>query len=362
MICSRIVRLFLFASLIAPALSADLYAKIRPSFEEHDVAWNADEIVLAQAIDAPGMFVVLEVWKGHFAVGQQIDLPEMKEFETRTARTLGCWWNEPECQRRELTTRQIVLFLKATAPDKPSTAVKYTGASGYYATMQPSFAWIEDGDVYAFVQVMNPGPSLLVPLSESESKLRSAISEDVALRKDFDEALAIRDPRERAEALARFLSAENYAVPESTMAELGKIGKAALPVMERLVEDDNYLHQHHRLIELISKIDDPSVVPFLQEQLRRQILFWKEKGPTLPNEWWNLQEEIDVRTERLRSRYIETYTTLAQLTRLNDRSLAIEVAEFRDFWLKIPQLRSYNQMAQQCDGYLKGDPSTRLSN
>ena len=58
--------------------------------------------------------------------------------------------------------------------------------------------WIEADQAYAYVQVQNPGPSLLTALRQSEAELKHAVQDILDAQQQLRRAIAIEDPLARA--------------------------------------------------------------------------------------------------------------------------------------------------------------------
>ena len=134
----------LFAVLV---LAATSLGELLPSFFADDVAWGATHIVVAtegKTID--GKFTILENLAGNLEIGATLTLPELAVFNAPNRRVIHKVFRPTQ---KRVTGGRVILFLKRTADGwKPATR---------WGDMDVSVAWVENGEVYALVQVINPG-------------------------------------------------------------------------------------------------------------------------------------------------------------------------------------------------------------
>jgi hypothetical protein len=67
---------------------------------------------------------------------------------------------------------QMVLFLK----ESPEASSDHWKSADLFGEMKASAVWIDGGQLYAFRQLVNPGPSILVPWDMSLDKMRDRVS------------------------------------------------------------------------------------------------------------------------------------------------------------------------------------------
>ena len=354
--CLKNLRRGLVLFLLLLTVSAS--AGIRPSFGVDNVAWNSDVIVVANALRTPGWFEVIETWKSDRVVpGEKIFLKQMVPFEAAGVKVVGCaYYDGPNCHPRSLSASRVVLFLKVSSAD----ADRFIGASSFWdagsdQSMQASLAWIENDNVFAYQQPMNPGPSMLLPLGIKEEAFHTQVSEVVEKRKEVESNIHPDDPAGNAERLSVFLRNDFSPAETFVLEHLESYKVDALPTLEKLTLDDRVIHHHGELVKLIAKLHNPSGLAFLQDQLRRDVQYWKQTGPTLPTGWWNGPDKVDVATEVMRSRYMRLISTIEGLTASHDTASMAEVKELRALWLAHPQLNDHSgldQMVVECDRYL----------
>jgi hypothetical protein len=71
---------------------------------------------------------------------------------------------------------------------------RWQSANPMGSELRYSTVWIEKGQVYCFIQVMNPGPSLLCKAGMTETKLKTEVSRVLSTQNGLNGALAITDP------------------------------------------------------------------------------------------------------------------------------------------------------------------------
>ena len=343
-------------------------AGIRPSFDLETCSWNATHIVVAtegKTID--GEFRVLESWKGDLNPGDTIKVPELASFKPPSSRAVSDAWSEKQKSNQGLfvTGERMVLFLKkdsrgstSEAGDSgpPSSASIRWNSSSFYDEMNVSVVWIETEKAFGFVQVMNPGPSLLITLGLSEELLKNRALEIKDIQDSFFLSAAIADPAKRAEALASFVHHSLHQARGAALEALQRSGKPALPVLRRMLADDSLLDIHAVLIDVLAEVGKNDVGSDLTELIEKDLAFWRATGPLLKRGWWNgkgfssLEDVVP-----LRDRYSEVYSALLALRRRPYRESQTVVTQFRDFWRSLPQLEEIgsDQLTQACDEVLR---------
>jgi hypothetical protein len=224
--------------------------------------------------------------------------------------------------------------------------------------MQLSVAWIEQGQVYAFVQMKNPGPIRLTSLRMTERFMREQVRQLTTAQEALARALALPDRGKRAEALAPLVRSDRYYVRAAGFEALGDCGKDALPVLRRLLRDDSLAGHHGDLVRVLTRAGGAAVGPELTALVEQELAFWKKIGPALPVGWWNGGPGLPNETvDRLRDRYGLVLWALRGLAEVRCAESKKVVTEFRDFWRSLPQLEDksgLNEMSQECDRVLAG--------
>jgi len=199
-----------------------------------------------------------------------------------------------------------------------------------------STVWIESHRAFVYQQLWNPGPLELVPLEMSEREVLQRVDEVRALKKKFEEALQSPDAARTVLPLMRFNSAPVRLLMIGAMQEAGPNGVAAL---QAILGDASLLDLHDDAILALAKAGAIEAGPQLTELLKQALEYWK----TIPD-----AEFFDHQI------YARTYATLWALRTLRYAEAYDTVLALRELWQSVPQLRSLDQIAQECDGFLKG--------
>jgi hypothetical protein len=328
------------ALLLLPVLVMSADAAKRPSFSAPYSAWQATHVIV---VDANG--AIVESWKGDLKPGGMLALAplEIPKGEAISYELRGKKKDDPE----RVSGERTVLFL--TRKDKTWKPASLFGG------MKVSVAWIEKRRVYAFVQQINPGPSLLIPLGVTEEDLKKLVTKADAVKQDMNKVAAQADPAKRAEAIVRFIDSDIYGPYWDTFEILGGCGNAAVPVCRKLLADpkravDNpkarsSIHSH--VIEAMVKAAGVEVRGDLITLLEDEQAYWKKTGPTLKM-WWG--------QEPMTNHYSRLHTILHQLAKIGITPEQEKlVAAVRDLWKSLPQLDSIgnSQIAQAAEAVLK---------
>ena len=278
-------------------------------------------------------------------------IPDLTNFLSEESRTVSYWPSEVHSNSpTHVTGSRISLFLKKSASDSTNweTASDFGG-------MQVSMAWIEDGQAYAFVQRMNPGPSLLFPLHLSESEMKSQVADVVQTQTAFGNTIAISNLEQRANALKLFVSSKHWFARKAAFTELGNCGEAALPILRRMLNDESMLPQHGDVIGAMGHAGGISVAPELTKLVETETQFWKQTAPNLKSGWWNGTGIDWSEVETLRNRYVKLGAAIGVLGQLKYANCKNAVTECRDVWRSFPQLEEIGlgQMSRGCDNLLK---------
>ncbi|MBA3765699.1 MAG: hypothetical protein H0W99_01675 [Acidobacteria bacterium] len=350
-------------------------ANIRPSFWLEACSWRATHIVVAtEGKKIDGVLRVLESWKGELMVGETIRIPELAAFNPTEARKVHPLWSdtEPGAQQVYVTGERIVLFLRDAkqmaaevgeearedqAVKSPSVPSRWKTANSMGDEIKVSMVWIEQGDVYGFVQQINPGPTLLSLLPWSEAKMQQQVMHILETRDALNSSLTIADPARRAEALQPFVGDQLFFANQAAFEGLAKCGEAALPVLRKIMNDDSLVETQENAIEAFAQAGGNTVADELTALVEKELKFWQQTAPTLQKGWWNGAGFASIdEVEPLRDRYGKVYRALIALKPMRYRPCEKIVTEFRDYWRSLSQLddkSGLDQISEACDSILK---------
>jgi len=213
--------LILLAVLARPAFSA-----IRPSFSLDYSSWHATDIVLVVTTSADSVFEVVQSWKGDLRVGERLVIPELGP--AANALPISRYpkpWSEAvgggvsELIPREPVGARMILFLKSSA-DTEASASRTDGTehrgwkpSDIMENMKASTVWIDADQLFCFTQLMNPGPTVLSMLSDSEETLKDRVAEINGIQESLMAAAETKDGRERAVRLKPYVLSKRISGP-----------------------------------------------------------------------------------------------------------------------------------------------------
>jgi hypothetical protein len=310
---------------LAPATTR---AAIRPSFEEGSSTWHATHIVV---VDRDGR--VLESWKGDLKAAQRIDLGPLKIPATPAVSKFP--FGRPAVQ--VMSDARRILFLRHEGKDwKP--AANWGG-------MEVSLVWVEQGQLFAFRQMMNPGPTELFPQEGTEGALKDRVVKAARVQEEFNRAAGDPDPTKRARAVLPFLDMrKTYGPYGESLKVLSGCGSTALPVLRPLLEDEGQLRLHIDIIGVIGKAAGPEATADLEKVLEQELVYWKNNAPAL-GMWWG--------QEPMTTHYGRVIAVLRQMKAIGYQDGRGLVAKLRDFWAATPQL-DYVGKGTGPDGKLVG--------
>ena len=379
----------------AVAVCGKCQAGIRPSFYLDAVAWEATDIFIAsEGEKVDGNLTVTAVWDGNLVVGDSVSVPELASFATEASRTVKPFWEQKDNDAPVVVSAQrMVLFLKAAKEkNSPRERIWHPAAP---EGVNVSVAWISNGHVYAFVQVMNPGPSVLVEQRFSEAEMKEKVAGIVKVRKILCEIAGMEDAKDRAKKAAEYLAFPNAQarreaskilgtcgkdglsvlldiLRDDTRSELHRgavrviardassalrdSGKDALPVLTNILRNQSKLSLHEDVITAMGFVGGKTVASDLTALVGKELTFWREVAPGLKRGWWN---GTGTEFEILRDRYSVVKEAFYALRKLKPPECKASVTEFRDFWRSLPQLEDksgLDQMSQACDAVLKALP------
>ncbi|MHC4533392.1 MAG: hypothetical protein ACYS6K_05525 [Planctomycetota bacterium] len=338
------------------------HAARRPSFYLDYSLWKATHIVLAtegNVID--GRLKVIESWKGDLKPDSKIILPELATFSTEKSRRIQ-WWKLKDMPKpfvHFVTGSKMVLFLVQKPVEAPkesltdSNTVTWLPASyNGYGGFKVSVVWIENGEAYAFMQVDNPGPSVLIHLSTG-IEMKSRLAAFNVIQAAHDNAVKDGDPVRAIQSFRTFHRNKFYYAASANIESVGRMGIKALPILRQSLQDRTLQNWHPEIISSMVTAGGANVAKDLTTVIEKQLEFWSRRAPDLKEGWWN----ADPATERriLREKYGILLTALRKLRSLRYPPCRDIVVKIRDLWLSntILSFNGRSQVIEACDAVLK---------
>ncbi len=348
-------------------------AGIRPSFYLEGNSWRAtDIVVVTEDKQIDGVFRILETWKGDLKPGETITIPEMEEFKNKEARSIYAWGlkEEKASPAQYVTCDRMILFLRdaqkiAENDDEDMSFAGVEKSTSRWQSANPmgnevrySTVWIENGKLHWFIQLINPGPSLLVPVKTTEAELKSEVSHVLNTQTNLNAALAIPDLKTRAEGLEPFAQDSISFARKRAFAGLAECGGAALPVLRRMLDNELLSEHHEDVIKALAKAGGRDVGPELTAWLVRELEFWRKTGPTLQVGWESgkgfgeNQGDALKAVEPLNKRRHLLESAICALGAIRYTEAEGVVNELSDFWRSLPQLYG-GEVSNACDKVLR---------
>lgn len=336
------------------------FCGIRPSFMLDYSSWHATHIVLVTTTTDGATFEVLESWKGDLKTGERIVIPQLRPAQKAIAVSLyPKSWEEAvnggvnEGIPKQLPGSRMVLFLRSsgespTREGPERTARHLWEPADLFSEMKTAALWIDGSQVYGFVQLMNPGPSVLFDLSISEQRVRERVLEVGNAQQELAHCIAESDGANRAECLKPYAKTDIFPARKFALDELAKAGPGAVPAIRRMLDDPSFSRDASALVNALAMAGGEGVAEELNTRLRQDLAFWKSTAPSLSQGWWN--QDLNSGTP-LRGRYSETYQLLVALEHTHyspGRTAAIELCAV---WSSVPAMSdpsSFDQMADEC--------------
>jgi hypothetical protein len=309
-------------------------------------------IVLVEVTPKPGVFRVMEPWKGVSKAGHLVTVSELqpptgamqivaypREFDDIVKGGVN------EQIPAQGVGSQMVLFLK----ESPEGSSNQWKSADLFGEMKASAVWIDGGQLYAFRQLVNPGPSVLVPWDMSLDKMRDRVSEIGRIELDLVKVTAMEDGAARAEGLKLYVRSDILEARQLALSELGKSGPNALPVIREMLADPAFAEEGPELVKTFAEAGGASVGKELNMSLQEQVKFWQATAPTLSVGWWNQDASPHA---PLRERYMQTWELVLALERVHYQPASTTAEQLGNLWRSLPQLNDpsgLDQMATECD-------------
>lgn len=335
---------------LAFLLSGAAFGAIRPRFLARDVGWSSTDIVIANEKQAPGTFEVVEPWKGMLRAGDRIFVPGMAEWQRPANRTITD--ESAKSTGMAVTTHRLLLFLVRENKQPVESKRTSWAPATFWKTWQTSFVWLQDGSAYGHEQgTFAMGPSTLHEVARSEDELRGTIMGFAAERDEFDRALAIDSPDQRAYAVTNFLASQNPSACLAAIQELKKMGPAALPALRAALQRPDLLPRRGDIALAMADVGKADAGPDLLAYIERDAGYWSGNASRLSPGWWNDVAHLqEYSTDK--DHYRADVCALGALIQIRYAPAIDAIQRFCNSWSKVPPLDLHlpsNQMPQKCD-------------
>lgn len=336
--------------LLVLVLAGEASSAGRPSFDLESCTWNATDVVVATEGDSiDGRLTVIESWVGALEAGTELHLPALAAFAPVEKR-----------QERELfrvredgvtvTGDRMVLFLRrGPGPDHSEwrPAAEYGG-------LEVSVCWVESGGTFGLMQIMNPGPAVLVRLEGTEAQMRARVRELRAAKAELARIRALGDVGARVEAAAPFAASDAYLVMTEAIDVLRASGKAAIPSLLSLAVRDEPSSAQGAAFSALGAIGDPSAVKPIVALLEEELGYWEKAVEQLQPGWWNGQGLARDAVSRHHWHYGRVYDALRALQAIATPGYESIVRRTRSLWRSHPTLDEIGsgQIVARCDAAL----------
>ena len=330
-------------------------AAFRPTFRLDHSAWQATDVYLVSTTPEDGVFEVVESWKGDLLPGSSIWIPELVPMPGAKPILAGAgvtfdWmaidFDEARRIPRQPTGSRIILFLKRKAPDSKAG----WSASNDFEDYKTSAAWVVEGRVYGFRQVINPGPSVIVMLRESESQFKDRVAEVVRVQKELQESADADSIEVKLNRLKSHLQSDIYFARKYVLEALGRLGPSATGAIRGMLDDPRFAADVIDLLDPYVEDGGEWVGMDLNDRLRKQLLFWTGIAPSLPEGWW--EDQNAQRRKTLREQYSQTFALLRALQKLHVTEAVQTSRQLADLWRSYSQLNDQSgvdRIIEECD-------------
>jgi hypothetical protein len=171
---------------------------------------------------------------------------------------------------------------------------------------------------------------------ESEQELKGMVTDILRARKEFVAVTEITDKTERARHLVPLLTSQYHRVGGGALDELAKCGRDGLPIYRDVLNDENWLHFHPFMVEMMVNAAGEEVGPELNSRLQLEVAYWKKRAPDLRKGWWGDSDVPDHKA--LQDQYMVVFRIIEAFEKIRYQPSIPEVKEFLDLWRSSPIL------------------------
>jgi hypothetical protein len=339
-------------------------AGIRPSFSLEYCSWHATDIVLAEVAPGVDAFSVIESWKGQLQPGDVIVIPDLHPVPNAVPislypRRTDFFAPDPSGISEQIPAQPFgsrsILFLEkeqgsepSITPAKPGSRARWRSAD-LFQEMKTSVIWMDGEQLYTFQQVMNPGPSILMPWDVAFHKMKDRVREIGRVQSEMAKVISTQNSLARAEGLKSYVGSELYEAQQLALSELGKCGPSASKTIREMLDNPAFADEAGELVKAFADAGGESAGDELNNRLKGDLAFWQATAPGLSQGWWN----HDPRPHApLREKYVQTVELIRALDRAHYKPALATATQLGNLWRSLPQLNDLgglNQMAEECE-------------
>jgi hypothetical protein len=245
----------------------------------------ASHVIVARKRAPGGELVVEESLKGDLAPGTTLTVPFLAINDDPAERkVIGPSWAKED--GLTLKGERMYVFLRRSPKGEWTTSSVYDDIA--HMGSRPSFVWVESGHVfgpYSGMGYVTPRPGavrteylddLTSTRPVDEARLRRVIADTIGAVASLDRARAIPDKAKRAEALFALIDKDRDG---PALEALKSCGEAALPVLDRILADEERARLHFATVVTLTEIGAPGVDDLLVKQVEREAAFFGALPP-----------------------------------------------------------------------------------
>lgn len=346
--------------ILCAVLTHPSFCAIRPSFDLDRVSWHATHIVVAITTSTDGTFEVIESLKGGSKFGEKLVILALRP--SRNAKPISSYPNTwldaafsktSEIPRQPIGTRLIIFLISKEGSNDLEPA-------DIYGEMKTSVLWFDRSQIYGFIQLMNPGLSVLFQLFPSEREVRDRIGKVEDAQRELNSFITVTDGAQRAEHLKSYANSDILPARLFALDEFGKAGPAAVPTISQMLDDPNFSKEGANLIEALVAAGGENVGAQLNNYLQQDLAYWKNIGPKLDDD---TKIQNMNHAPLMGNRNPQTYALIVALEQIHYLPAIQTATNLRDFLRSLPHPDSgLNQMAEECDILIHKLQQTTQSN
>ena len=258
------------------------FAELVPTFPVSQDARRATHVIVATRTGPGGAIVVSESLKGDLKAGDALTVPFLAIFDDPKERTIIYPTTDPH-RGTTLKGDTMYVFLRRAASGEWMSSSPWDGS-------RPSFVWVEGDRVFGHQRgdgYLTPQPGAICveyfygfesKHPPTEADLRRLLATTVAATSSLDAANAIADTAKRAEALAPLVDLKPGDLSSAVFASLAACGEPAVPVLDRILADEDRSFVHFMAVYSLEKIGSAVIDPVLVRVVEHETAFLRSSS------------------------------------------------------------------------------------